>query len=110
MKSFEAAEIELQLQLKRVCGSDGKERDVTKSAVILNKFGLLYQIKCPDKVSLIRSAALLNAAIVRQPANEMFQQNLHQLCKHVLKCANAAQKDADVIEISRTVAARIQEI
>ena len=87
MGSFEKIEAELTEQLKQSCDSNGRERNRQESAMILNEFGLLYKTKSPDKISLIQSASLFNAAIVRQPLKQKFQDDLHQLCEHVLHCA-----------------------
>jgi len=100
METFKYDELELQKQLQQLCDKSGRELDVQKSAFVFEKLGLLYQTKSPDKISLIRSAALFNAAIVRQSSNPSFQHNLHELCKHVLSSASALQKDANLLEIS----------
>ena len=110
MESFEAAEFRLQQQLKQLCDAKGRETDPHESAVIFNELGLLYKTKSPDKISLIRSSALLNAAIVRQPNNQKFQHDLHQLCKHVLKCAKAKLNDANLVDSSKSVAKRVEEM
>ena len=78
--------------------------------MILNEFGLLYKTKSPDKISLIQSASLFNAAIVRQPLKQKFQDDLHQLCEHVLHCAKARDKDANLVKFSQTVACRVKKM
>ena len=110
MESFEAAEFRLQQQLKQLCDAKGKETDPHESATVFNELGLLYKTKSPHKISLIQSAALLNAAIVRQPNNQKFQHDLHQLCKHVLKCAKAELSDANLVDNSKSVAKRVEEM
>ena len=101
MDDFKTAETKLQKQLLQLCDKKGRETNIHQSAFVLEKLGLLYQTKSPNKISLIQSAALLNAAIVRQPTNQKFQHDLRELCKHVLLCASAAQKNADLLEITR---------
>ena len=65
MDSFDNQENKLKQQMKQLCDMQGREMDKTKSASVLHKLGLLYQTKSPHKISLIQSAALLNAAIAR---------------------------------------------
>ena len=103
-------ETSLQKQLKELCDSKGRETNPDQSAVVLNNLGLLYRCKSPDKISLIQSAALLNAAIVRKPANEKFQTDLNDLCKYVLEFANAIDKDADLLQISNSAATQIEDM
>ena len=91
-ESFKNAEAELQCLLQEICNFKGEELYPSKSAEILDKIGLLYQTKSRDKISLIQSAALYNAAIVRQPNNQEFRNHLQSLCNHVLICADAQQK------------------
>ena len=110
MNSFELQETELQQQLQEVCSKRGRELDLTKSAEIFNKLGLLYKTRSPDKIRLIQSSALLNAAIVRQPDNPKFQDDLHDLCKHVLRCANAKQHLANLVSIAKRVKIQIEKM
>ena len=81
MASFEDIEKNLQDQMKQICDSHGRETNPQESAVIFDKMGLLYQKKCPDKISLIQSAALFNAAVLRQPSNQKFLGHLHDYAK-----------------------------
>ena len=75
--------------------------EIDSEAMILNSLGLLYKSRSPDKISLIKSAALLNAAITRQPDEEKYAEDLNNLCKHVLKCADAKLKHADLVGIAK---------
>ena len=72
--------------------------------------GLLYKSKRPNKISLIQSAALFNAVIVRQPDNQRFQDDLHDLCKHVLNCATADQNVANLVGIAKRVKTQMVEM
>ena len=110
MESFEKAETKLQKQLMQLCDCYGREIYPKQAAFIFNELGLLYKTKSPDKISLIQTAALLNAAIVRQPDNQKFQDDLDQLCKHVLECAFAKKTGANLIEIAQTAAAQITKM
>ncbi|CAK8673121.1 unnamed protein product [Clavelina lepadiformis] len=96
-------------QLKQFLDKNGKEKDPEKSASIFHQMGLLYkeQSKQDDsitkKLSLIRSAALLNSAVTRQPGNEQFKQSLKYFCSNLLKTAGAKILDADLLKIAQEV-------
>ncbi|CAK8673162.1 unnamed protein product [Clavelina lepadiformis] len=96
-------------QLNKFLDKNGKEKDPEKSASIFHQMGLLYkeQSKQDDsitkKLSLIRSAALLNAAVTRQPGNEQFKQSLKHFCSDLLKTARAKILDADLLKIAQEV-------
>ncbi|CAK8673135.1 unnamed protein product [Clavelina lepadiformis] len=96
-------------QLKQFLDKNGKENDPEKSASIFHQMGLLFkeQSKQDDfitkKLSLIRSAALFNAAVTRQPGNEQFKQSLKDFCSDLLKTAGAKILDADLLKIAREV-------
>ena len=110
MTFFQVVEKNLQKQLRELCDLKGRETNPDQSAVVLNNLGLLYRCKSPDKTSLIQSAALLNAAIVRQPANEKFQNDLKDLCKYVLEFANASDKDADLLQNLNSAATQTEKM
>ena len=110
MDVFEIKEKELENQLKSVCDDNGRELDAEKSTSILNNLGLLYKSRSPDKISLIQSAALLNAAITRQPDEEKHAEDLNDLCKHVLECADAKLKHADLVGIAKIVEKKVAEM
>ncbi|CAK8673026.1 unnamed protein product [Clavelina lepadiformis] len=96
-------------QLKEFLDKNGKEKDPMKSASIFHEMGLLYkeQSKQDDsitkKLSLIRSAALLNASMTRQPGNEQFKQSLKHFCSDLLKTAGAKILDADLLKFGQEV-------
>ena len=97
-------ECELAQQLKDVCDDSGKEIDPSKSATIIHELGLIYRQRSPDKFSLIKSAGLLNAAIIRNPPNvSEIKQDLADLCKHILQQAKAANQTANLIEKAEEV-------
>ena len=90
----------LVLQLKDICDENGKETDPSKSVPIFQELGKLYQSK-KAKISLIKSAALYNASLVRalnvkNKAN--IKKDLQQLCSEILHQAKAKDKNADLIE------------
>ncbi|CAK8695690.1 unnamed protein product [Clavelina lepadiformis] len=95
MCSFEKEELELAKKLKKCCDGRGKETDISKSTPILQQLGVLYGKRC-DKFSLVRAVGLLYAALVRQPENESIEKDIDQLCKNVLRRANAEQVTANL--------------
>ena len=91
-------EHQLARQLKDQCDDSGKEIDPSTSATIIQELGLIYRQRSPDKFSLIKSAGLLNAAIIRKPLNvSEIKEDLADLCRHVLQLAEAANQKADLI-------------
>ena len=94
----------LAQQLYLICNSNGKEIDLKRSAPILHDLGKEYQTRSPDKFSLLRSAALYNAALVRSPDNaQEIESDLKQLCKQILSEADAKKQDVDLVAKSREV-------
>ena len=110
MSSFDNYEKLLCEKLKNICNGKGQELYPEQSANIFYELGLLYKSKSPDKISLIQSAALLNAAILRKPAEQKFKDELQQLCKHVLKCASARKWKSNLIEISNHLKQMVAEM
>jgi len=100
MTNLELEEQILSNELRKTCNAKGQEMFPEQSAYILCELGLLYKMKSPDKISLIQSAALINAAIVRKPTEEKFHAELQLLCEHVLSCANAEKQNSNLVEIS----------
>ena len=97
-------EHKLAQQLKNACYESGEEIDPSKSATIIHKLGLIYRQRSPDKFSLIKSAGLLNAAIIRKPPDvSEIKQDLADLCKHILQQAEAPDQTADLIEKAEEV-------
>ena len=86
------------------CDESGKETNPAKAAEILHQIGLIYRNRSPDKISLIKSAGLLNAAIVRNPSNvSEIKSDLSELCRHILQTAKANNQTADLIGKSQQV-------
>ena len=101
----------LAQQLKNLCDDSGKEIDPSKSAAIIHELGLIYRQRSPDKFSLIRSAGLLNAAIVRKPSDvSQIEQDLTDLCKHILQQAEAANQTADLIAKAKEIKSSFTEL
>ena len=105
--AFEGCEDEFRFarQMKDTCCDEsGKETNPAKAAEILHRIGLIYRNRSPDKISLIKSAGLLNAAIVRNPSNvSQIKSDLSELCCHILEKSNANNQTADLIGKSEQV-------
>ncbi|CAK8682860.1 unnamed protein product [Clavelina lepadiformis] len=109
-KDFSEKDLRLAEELRKMCHEKGKENDPCASAEIFHQMGLLYKIKSPDKISLIRSAALLNAVISRQPSNQQLIDDLQLFCTELLQTAGAEKMDADLMQISNQAAQMIKEM
>ena len=98
-------EFTLAQQMKdSCCDKSGKETNPEKAAEILHQIGLIYRKRSPDKISLIKSAGLLNAAIVRNPPNvSQIKSDLSELCRNILEQSKADNQTADLIEKSEQV-------
>ena len=98
-------EMELARQMKeKHCDKSGKETDVENSAKIIHQIGLIYRKRSPDKIALIKSAGLINAAIFRNPSNAtQIKSDLVELCQHILQQSNANDQSADLIKKSEEV-------
>ncbi|XP_078494015.1 uncharacterized protein LOC144749529 [Ciona intestinalis] len=101
----------LAQQLKDLCDSDGKEMQGTKlrAALILHELAKIYKQK-DEKLNMTRSAALYNAAIVRDPQNQTFKGELKALCSAVLVKANATRRDADLISLAAEVKKKLEDL
>ena len=72
------------------CDQSGKQTDLENSAKIIHKIGLIYRKRSPDKIALIKSAGLINAAIFRNPSNTLqIKSDLIELCQHILQQSHA---------------------
>ena len=93
-------ESRIAFELKKTCCNEaGKEIDSQKSAYLLHKLGLLYGKRSPDKISLLKSVGLLNAAIARKPHNAFqIMLDLNETCKHILNLAKAQNQNVDLVK------------
>ena len=81
------------------CDRSGSETHQEKAAQTLHKIAVVYRNRSPDKISLIKSAGLLNAAMIRNPASTpSIQSDLFELCHHVLLLAKANQLNTNLIQ------------
>ena len=93
-------EFQLARQVKEnYCDETGKEINAAKAGEIFHEIGLIYSRRSPDKISLIKSVGLLNAAIVRNPSTiSKIKTDLSRICQHILQQAGARVQNADLIQ------------
>ena len=89
--------------MKTIWDQNGKNEKPKESAKIFHQMALLYQKQSTNMFSLIRSAALYNAALVRWQDNVLIIEDLKKLCKDVLSKADAQDKNADLIKLAKAV-------
>ena len=98
----------LAQQLQAIC-ENGREIDLAQSAAVIHKIGITHFEQSPDKISLVKSVGLLNAAIARKPRSS-FQNDLCKVCRHIVEQANATNKAADLIAHANRVKLQMQAI
>jgi len=105
-------EIKLAKEMKeKYCDKQGKESNPAEAAEIIHNIGLIYIERSPDKLALIKSAGLFNAAILRNPSNvSQIKYELNKLCRHILQLANAAKQNIDLIEKANDVKVSITKL
>ena len=98
-------------ELRLFCDGQGREIHPVETARLLHRLGKLYRQRSPDKLSLLQSAALFNAAIVRNPGNaEEVRNDLKELCFHVLKLSKAQHPNEDLIEAAKCLSEKVKEM
>ena len=91
-------------KLRESCDKDGNETDPQTAAKLLYQIGLIHRERSPDKISLIQSVGLFNAAIVRNPLNiSQVKSDLFEVCQHILQLANANNQKKDLVEKAEDV-------
>ena len=109
--NLDDVEYDLANELKNVCDENGKETNQPASALLLHKLGQIYQKRSPDMFSLIRSATLYNAALRRNPSNtQAVQDDLRNLCSHVLFLAGATDQTAQLTQQAQIVKQAVSEM
>ena len=107
-------EDELIQRLRTLCDVKGRETQPKKSADIIRQLGLIYRKRTPNKISLIKSIGLLNAAIVRKPANvSQIESDLFEVCQHILQLAGVKYQlrfDASLISKAKQYHTYIQRL
>ena len=105
-------EFRLAQQIKDLyCDESGKEIEPENAAEIFHQIGRIYRKHSSDKISLIKSAGLFNAAIIRNPSNlDQVKSDLSELCQHILLQANADKQNADLIKKAEEVKMSINKL
>ena len=97
--------------MKKYCDVFGRETESSKSGEIIHEIGRIYRKRSPDKISLIKSAGLLNAAIVRNPLTvSQVQSDLEELCGHILQLANARKQNVNLLKKVKAVKVSMTEL
>ena len=92
------------LMKNKYCDDTGKETQPKNAAEIIHELGKIYRRRSPDKLSLIKSVGLFNAAIVRKPLNlSKVKHDLSEICQHILNIANAKVQNQDLAKKSLEV-------
>ena len=107
-----AEEFRLAREMKeKYCDEAGKEIESTKTGEIIHHIGRIYRSRSPDKISLIQSVGLFNAAIVRNPPNiSQIKSELDDLCAQILQLARARNQKENLVKKSEQVKASIIEL
>ena len=98
-------EFRLALRLKNLfCDASGTETESEKTAEIIHQIGVVYRKRSPDKIALLKSAGLFNAAIVRNPSNiASIKSDLAEICQHLLHIAKAKNQNVDLVKKAEQV-------
>ena len=103
-------ELLLSLKLRRLCNKEGKESFPKKSAEVLHALGKTYRQRSPERLALIKSAILFNAALVRNPEiKQMVQRDLDELYQHVLKRSGSNFSQISLSDKAISLRAKIKE-
>ena len=82
-----------------------------ESADIIHQIGLIYKKRSPDKISLLQSVGLFNAAIVRNPFNTQIKSDLSETCRDILKLANTNYyEETDLVKKAEDVKKLVNEL
>ena len=101
MEDLEEREVVKKIQ--ELCYANGREKYPKETGILLHQLGTLYAKKT-DKISIIQSAALTNAALVRCPQNaETIQEELKVFCRKVSSAANCKKANMCLVEIASAV-------
>ena len=105
-------EFRLAQRLKNLCcDASGTETNPKKAAEIVHQIGVIYRKRSPDKIALLKSAGLFNAAIVRNPSNvASIKSDLAEICQHVLQIANAKNQNVDLLKKAEQVKALAEDL
>ena len=94
----------LAQKMKNDYCEEGKETDPAKAAEIIHQIGVIYRKRSLDKIALIKSVGLFNAAIVRNPSNIIrIKNDLSEICQHILQRAGAKHQNVSLVKIAELV-------
>ena len=98
---LEIIEVLLSDQLKEMCDQNNIETNPLKSARLFHQLGKIYTQRSPNKLCLVKSAILYNAALTRMPENEFeFKKDLNELFSHVIDLAGAKKLGDSSLQIA----------
>ena len=105
-------EFSLAQRLKNLyCDASGAETEPAKAAEVIHQIGVIYRKRSPDKIALLKSAGLFNAAIVRNPSNIIsIKSDLAEICQHVLQIANAKNQNVDLVKKAQQVKDLVEDL
>ena len=99
---IKSKESKLAFELIALCDTNGKEKDINKTAHIFHELGIVYREKSPDKFSLVRAAALFNAARIRNfDVEAKCTRRLFELSHHVQVLAKARNRENLVVKANQ---------
>jgi len=91
-------EFMLSHKLNNLCNGEGIEISPEESATLFHRLAMIYRKRSPDKIALIKSAILLNAALSRNCECEDVRKDLEELCQHVLDTSCARFRKTDLLQ------------
>ena len=96
---------------KNYCDASGKEKEPAKAAQIIHEIGVIYRKRSPDKIALLKSVGLFNAAIVRSPSNiARIKYDLCEICHHILQKSEAKQQNVSLVKIAELVKVQAENL
>ena len=110
-KSIDIEFILAQKIKKNYCNELGKEKEPAKAAEIIHEIGVIYRKRSPDKIALLKSVGLFNAAIVRNPSNiARIKFDLCEICQHILQIAGANHQNISLVKIAELVKIQVENL
>ena len=86
------------------CDVSDTETKSAKAAEFIHEIGVIYRKRSPDKIALLKSTGLFNAAIVRNPSNIVqIKSDLFEICQHILQLAKAKNQNANLVKKAEQV-------
>ena len=99
----------LSQKLRDMCNEKGEELEPKQTAKVLHSLGKVYRQRSPNKLDLIRSVILFNAALVRNSDNkEEIGRDLKEVCDHVFELSKKKCTNTDLINAASSLKQKIQ--